>query len=566
MTDMARPRTVGARERPASRDEWRLSLVFCAFMLAYAAVGLRMGLLALSEPEEPQITAHVRDIKPVRGEIWDRNGAMLAGNLPGWSLYANPQVISDKAGTAAELAAIFPELSREEILKQLQRESRFAWIKRPITPTQRQQVLELGNPGLDFASREVRIYPSANLASHILGGVKTHIEAVDYSELRGSAGIEHFANERLSDRNLADQPLRLSIDTAAQRVVEEVLDLGISRFHAKGGTGILLDVRTGEIVAMASLPNFDPNKAPGKFEGKASDNPRFNRAVLGLYELGSTFKTLTAAIALEMGVVEPEMPLDTATPVRFGRHQFRDKHPKPNLSVTDVVVRSSNVGAIRMAQQVGTPRFREALGKLGLFEPLPVELAEARRSRPALPREWTELSTITISFGHGMSVSPLHLAAAYATLANGGRKVTPTLMAGGHPPGEQVFSPRTSAQMMRILRETVYRGTALRADVPGYEVGGKTGTAEKLSARGGYADDRVLATFAGVFPTSNPAYVILVSLDEPTDPESGKREASRTAVPVAGEIVRRVAPLMGLRPNEAVKARRYPSIKVGLVE
>ncbi|MEM7506304.1 MAG: penicillin-binding protein 2 [Pseudomonadota bacterium] len=554
----------GGRKANRSRDEWRITLVILAFLVAYGTVTIRMGVLALYDPEEPQIARSVQAAKPVRGEILDRHGALLAGNLPGWSLYANPKVISDPKATAAALAEILPSVPREALEAKLTRDARFVWVKRPITPRQRQKVLELGNPGLSFAAREVRVYPSGRLASHIIGGVKTENEGVTHAEQVGNAGIEHFANARLSDPSQAGRPLHLSIDSAAQMTLQNVLLQGVHQFGAKGAAGILMDVKTGEIIAMASLPDFNPNLPRQPFNGEAAYNPRFNRAAQGLYELGSTFKVLTAAIALEAGTADPDMLIDTMNPVTYGKHKFRDKRPKPDQTVTDVVVRSSNVGAIRLALGVGTRRFKEALGKLGLFEVTPLELAEARLAKPSLPQTWTDLSTITISFGHGMSVSPVHLAAAYATLANGGQRVRPTLIKGGQETGEQVFSPRTSAQMMRMLRETVYRGTALRADIPGYEVGGKTGTAEKFRPEGGYYHDRVLATFAGVFPTSDPAYVLLVALDEPTDPESGKREASRTAVPVAGEVIRRVAPLLGLRPREGIQERRYPSISVGL--
>ena len=565
MTDMARFRTA-TRNVAVPRNDWRLMLVIMAFAMAYGAVTLRMGMLALNDPEEPQISRALQDTKPVRGEILDRNGALLAGNLPGWSLYANPKVISNPEATAQALARILPDMALEDLRAKLTRNARFVWIKRPITPRQRQAVFELGNPGLNFAAREVRVYPSGTLASHILGGVKTEKEGVAFAEQVGNAGIEHFANQHLADPSRADRPLELSIDSAAQLVLQEVLHKGVRRFGAKGASGILMNVKTGEIVAMASLPDFNPNLPRKRFTGEAAYNPRFNRAAQGLYELGSTFKVLTAAIALEAGTATPDMLIDTVTPVTYGRNRFKDKRPRPDQTVTDVVVRSSNVGAIRLALGVGTRRFREALDKLGLFDVTDLELSEARLAKPRLPAQWTDLSTITISFGHGLSVSPVHLASAFATLANQGRRVRPTLLRGGNPAGEPVFSPRTSAQMMRMLRETVYRGTALRADIPGYEVGGKTGTAEKFRPEGGYYHDRVIATFAGVFPTSDPAYVILVSLDEPTDPDSGKREASRTAVPVAGEVVRRVAPLLGLRPLDGVRQRRYASIPVGLAD
>ncbi|MEM8793153.1 MAG: penicillin-binding protein 2 [Pseudomonadota bacterium] len=564
MTDLVRGAVMKSKAGQRQRAQWRVVLVMLAFAVAYVAAGARMGMLALAEPEEPQLVRGGQLPDPVRGEILDRRGNLLAGNLPGWSLYADPRFIIEPRETAAKLAAILPDVPRERIEKLLTRESSFVWIKRPITPRQRQAVLELGNPGLAFAAREVRVYPSGRLAAHVLGGVRTAHEGVTFAELVGSAGVEHHQNDRLSDPSSLAEPLALSIDSAVQATVEDVLGTAVGYFGAKGGAAILMKVQTGEIVALASLPDFNPNQPRRPYNGEPAYHPRFSRAVQGVYELGSTFKPITAALAIEAGIVEPETMIDTKTPVTYGRHRFVDHgRVRPMQSVTEVVMRSSNIGTIRMAQGLGTQRFREGLKRFGFFVPTGVELAEARTARPRYPRDWTDLTTITASFGHGISISPLHLASAYATLANRGRLTRPSLIKGGTAPGEQVISPRTSAQMMRVLREVVARGTARRADVPGYELGGKTGTAEKTRPEGGYYDDRVLSTFAGVFPTSRPEYVILVSLDEPTDPDSGKREASRTAVPTTGEMLRRIAPLLGLRPQDAPEQPGY-TVPVGL--
>ncbi|MEM7239424.1 MAG: penicillin-binding protein 2 [Pseudomonadota bacterium] len=565
MTDLVRTKTLANRSATRARDAWRILLVIVAFSIAYSAAGIRMGVLALNEPEEPQLSGAGRSPDPVRGEILDRNGALLAGNLPGWSLYADPRFVIQPMQAAADLARIFPDVPLERIKKQLTSDRSFVWIKRPITPRQRQAVLELGNPGLSFAAREVRVYPSGRLAAHILGGVKTENEGVTFAEQVGSAGVEHYKNDRLSDPSRLSDALELSIDSAAQLTMEEMLDIGMRRFGAKGAMGILMDAATGEIVAMSSMPDFNPNLPRKPFTGEAAYNPRFNRAAQGLYELGSTFKVLTAAMAIEAGIVGPETMIDTGTPVTYGRNRFVDHgRIRPQQTVTDIVVRSSNVGSIRLALGLGTKRFKESLKELGLFDTVPLELSEARQARPRYPKNWTDLTTITASFGHGISVSPIHLASAYATLANDGRLTYPTLLKGGREPGRQIFSPRTSRQMMRILRQVVERGTAIRGDIPGLELGGKTGTAEKFRPEGGYYHDRVISTFAGVFPTSEPKYVIVVSLDEPTDPESGKREASRTAVPVASEIVRRVAPLLGVRPKDTSPSTRRFTVPVGL--
>ena len=551
----------GATTRP--RDDWRLIVVILTLVLVYAAVGLRMGLMALDEPAEPQFARGGGVVAPVRGEITDRNGSLLAANLPAYSLYAHPREIKDPTAVANDLAAIFPDMQAEQLIKSLTHGSSFAWIKRPITPRQKQQVLDLGYPGLKFGSRAMRVYPAGRTAAHIVGGVRAASEDVRYAEFVGAGGVEGYFDERLRDPARLGAPLELSIDLTVQAALRDVLAAGMAQFTAKGAMGVLMDVRTGELVAMVSLPDFDPNREPERFTGAAELNPRFNRAVQGRYELGSTFKVLTAAFALDAGVVGPETLIETGSALNYGRFRIRDMHRmKPEMTVTDIVVKSSNVGSARLALQIGTPRLKDYFKRLGFFDALSLELAESRRAVPLLPPKWTDLSSMTISFGHGIAVSPVHLAAGFATLANGGKRVRPTLIKGGAKPGERVFSAETARTMMQIIREVVRRGTGRRTDLPGYEIGGKTGTADKYRPEGGYYTDRVIATFASVFPTSSPKYALVISLDEPVD-RSGKiikREASRTAVPVTAAAIGRIAPLLGLRPLPASKPPGVPAI------
>ncbi len=548
MTDIA---AQSARGRAALRGDWRLILLMVCFTLCYGAVGLRMGVLAAVEPEEPQLGRADQSGRPVRGEIVDRDGRLLAANLPAWSLYAHPEEIRDPVYAADALAGIFPELDRDALLHLLTGKRRFVWVKRPITPREKQAVHELGLPGLFFGSREMRVYPAGPAAAHVVGGVRAEREGVHFAELVGAGGVEGQFDARLRDPARAAEPLRLSIDLAVQEVIRQELAAGIARMTAKGGTAILMNARTGETVAMVSLPDFDPNAAPAPFRGEPGQNPRFNRAAQGRYELGSTFKVLTAAMALDTGVATSTTLIETPPSLRYGRHSIRDFHRMPAMMpVEDVVVESSNVGSARLALMVGTPRFKEYLAKLGFMDPSGLELVEAVNNDTLEPPRWTDLSTITISFGHGLAASPVHLAAAYATIANGGVRVFPSLLVGGRAPGERVFSEQASREMLRIMRQVVVRGTARRADLAGYEIGGKTGTADKVRPNGGYYHDRNISTFAAVFPTSRPQYVLIVSLDEPTD-RSGRypaRTAGRTAVPVAADIVRRAAPVLGLRP------------------
>ena len=539
----------GATTRP--RDDWRLIVVMLALVLVYATVGIGMGLVALGEPAEPQLARGAGMATPVRGEIVDRNGNLLAANLPAFSLYADPREIKHPEAVARDLAAIFPDLTAERLLKRLSRDARFVWLKRPVTPRQRQRVLDLGYPGLKFGARTMRIYPAGRTAAHIVGGVRAGNEDVRFAELVGAGGVEGYFDERLRDPARLGAPLELSIDLTVQAALRDVLAAGMKQYAAKGAMGVLMDVRSGELLALVSLPDFDPNSKPERFDGPAGMNPRFNRAVQGVYELGSTFKVLTAAFALDSGVVAPDTLIETGTALSYGRYRIRDMHRMPpEMTVTDIVVRSSNVGAARLALRVGTPRLKDYFKRLGFFEPLPLELTEAKGAAPLLPPKWTDLSSITISFGHGLSVSPVHLAAAFATLAGGGRRVLPTLVKGGAEPGERVVSSETARAMMQIIREVVRRGTGRRTNLPGYQVGGKTGTADKPRPGGGYYKKRVIATFASVFPTSNPRYALVISLDEPAD-RSGpviRREASRTAVPVTAVAIGRIAPLLGLRP------------------
>jgi cell division protein FtsI (penicillin-binding protein 3) len=459
----------------------------------------------------------------------------------------------DPEGAAVKLAAIFPDLDAKRLRRDFTGKRKFLWLRRTLSPEQKQAVHDIGEPGLLFGPREMRLYPNGRMAAHVLGGAGFGTEGVSAAEVVGVAGIEKALDARLRDPARAHEPLRLSLDLSVQAALEKVLAGGMSIMNARGAAGILMEVQTGEIVAIASLPDFDPNNRPAAaIEGKPDDSPLFNRAVQGVYELGSTFKTFTIAQALERGQITPETIINTQSPMTWGKYSIRDFHNYGReLSVRQVLVKSSNVGTARIAIETGAERQRAFLGALGLLDPVQLEITEAGGSQPLLPSNWSELSTMTISYGHGLAVSPLHLAAAYATVVGGGRKVTPTLLHdAARAPGPRVISEATSATMRAMLRRVVTDGTASLAEVPGYAVGGKTGTADKPAPGGGYADDKVIATFAGMFPADDPKYVIVVTLDEPveTSGDEPRRTAGWTAVPVAAEIIRRTAPLLGLRP------------------
>ncbi len=543
------------RDSARERSEGRLLVLGAIFLFAFVTVGIRMSAVAATDPVEPRATASRAAINAQRGDIVDRNGRILATNLLTHSLYAKPPDMVDKSASARELARIFPDLDVGKLLVQLNSSRKFIWIKHKISPEQKQLVHDIGDPGLQFGPREMRLYPNGKLAAHVLGGSTFGIEGVNSAEVIGVAGVEKTFDHYLRDPATGGEPLKLSIDLTVQAAAEHVLYGGMKLMNARGAASVLMDVNTGEIISLVSLPDFDPNTRPkGPASGLASDSPLFNRAVQGVFELGSTFKTFAVAQALDTGLVSPSTMIDTTGPLRWGKYRIRDFHNYgPQLSVADVLVKSSNIGVARMAQQIGAARQQEFLGSLGLLKATGVELVEAPGAKPLTPKNWSEISAMTISYGHGLSVSPLHLAAGYASVVNGGTLVTPTLLnTPNHEPGPRVISRETSDILRMMLRRVVTDGTASLGEVQGYAVGGKTGTADKPKENGGgYYDDKVIATFASVFPADNPRYVLVVTLDEPVE-TSGKeprRTAGWTAVPIAAEMIRRTAPLLGLRPT-----------------
>ena len=542
-------------DKSRARAEGRLLVLGAFFAVAFVAIGLRMGTIANSMPEEPRTAATGNPIIGQRADIVDRNGRILATNLETHSLYAQPQHMIDPLRAAKELKAIFPELNEERMVKDFTGKRKFVWIRRQLSPEQMQLVHDIGSPGLLFGPREMRLYPNGPIASHVLGGASYGREDVASAEVIGVAGIERRFDSLLRDPANEGKPLELSLDLTVQAATEEVLDGGMKLMNAKGAAAVLMDVHTGEVIALASLPDFDPNNRPQVLlKGDQSDSPLFNRAVQGVYELGSTFKIFAVAQAMELGLVNPQTMIDTKGPLSWGRFRIRDSHHMAStLSVEDVIAESSNVGTGRIAMMIGGDRQSTFLASLGLTEPTQIELSEAPSGQPLTPKKWSEISTMTISFGHGISDSPLHLASAYASLLNGGTRVLPTLLKTDvvqH--GARVVSADTSAKARHMLRRVVEEGTASMGDVPGYEVGGKTGTADKPRTDGrGYYDDKVIATFATIFPASDPKYVLIVTLDEPSENsgEKPRRTAGWTAVPVAAELIARIAPLLGLRPE-----------------
>ena len=561
-----RHRHAEMRDRARVRAEGRLLMLGAFFTVAFAVVGIRMGVLATTVPVEPLASAGGSAIAAQRADIVDRQGRILATNFETNSLYAQPPMLIDPVDSAKALAKIFPDLDEGRLIKQFTGKRKFVWIKKRISPEQKQAVHDIGDPGLLFGGREMRLYPNGKLASHVLGGARFGEEDVTTAQLVGVAGVEKQFDGYLADPSNAGKPLTLSLDLTVQAASERVLYGGMRLMNAKGATSILMDVHTGEIVSMVSLPDFDPNDrpAPPTSGFDPSVSPLFNRAVQGLYELGSTFKIFAVAQAMDLGLVQPETLIDIRGPLRWGKFRITDFHNYGReLTVSKIIVKSSNIGTARIAQMIGADRQKDFLGGLGLLEPTPLELVESRGGQPLTPKNWSELSAMTISYGHGLSASPMHLAAAYAAIANGGHYVSPTILKQSGPQyGPRVMSEASAAASRTMLRQVVTEGTASFGDVPGYQVAGKTGSADKPKPQGGYYEDKVIATFATMFPVSDPKYVLIVTLDEAveTSGTEARRTAGWTAVPVAAEMIARIAPLLGLRPE--IEPARLAEVKL----
>jgi cell division protein FtsI (penicillin-binding protein 3) len=538
------------------RAERRLFFVGIMFLVSFAIVCARMTVMASSEVSAILTEVSTTKLISQRSNILDRNGNILATNLPTIALYARPQVMIRPQLAVKKLIKIFPNLDAKKMLDDFTGQKTFLWVKDKLSPEQQQAVHEIGEPGLMYGPREMRLYPNGRFASHVLGGTRFNNQSATNADMVGSAGIEATFDSFLSDRSQQGKALQLSLDLSVQAAVENILGGSMDVMRAKGATSIVLDVITGEIIAMVSLPDFDPNNRQIASSGKEADsNPLFNRAVQGVYELGSTYKIFTVAKALDLGLVEPETEIEVFRRTKILGTDVRDDHYKvPKLSVTDIIAKSSNVGTATLASKIGRNNQITILNDLGLFHPTEIELIEAKGITPLKPKKWIDSSTVTISYGYGLSISPLHLAIAYATLVNGGYKVTPTILKQNNKDlGRRIISEGTSNHLRKILRSVVQRGTATLGNVEGYEVGGKTGTAnkQKVGAKG-YDNDRVVSTFASFFPVKSPRYVLVVSFDEPSyrgGKEKSERSAGWTAVPVSAEIIKRIAPLLNLRPS-----------------
>ncbi len=519
-----RSRTLGVARR-------RIGMCAVAFSLAFAFLGVRLGVVSFGPADQGGRTVAEVGADPDRREIVDRNGVLLAVNVPMRSLEIAGREVWSAHETATALAGVFPGIDAAAIEEKLAA-GRYVEIQEKLTPAQEEAVFALGLPGVRFAPRTRRFYPQGKTASHIVG----HTEA-------GKGGI--MGLELVLNSWRQNGPLAASLDVRAQQILEQELAASIEKFHAKGAAGAVMDVSTGEIIALASLPDFDPN-APGA----APADSRRNRAVYDRYELGSAFKLFTAAAVLETGAATENSTYDARGFYKVADKIIRDFHGENRvLTLSEVVQYSSNIGAARMAADLGPERQKAALKGFGMLDPLPIELAE-RRS-PELPWQWGPVEAATISYGHGISVTPLHLLAGVASVVNGGIYYKPTfLKADKKPDGKRILSEETSLVMRRIMRRVVSEGTASLAEAPGYYVIGKTATAEKPS-RGGYNRNARISTFVGAFPGHAPRFALLVTLDEPQaiDGTWGYATAGWNAAPTFAAISKRLAPIFGVMPS-----------------
>ncbi len=539
----------------------RLVLVSLAFVAVYGTIGARLIQLGTLE-EPPPTLKRTADgsIGTARPAILDRNGELMAADVRTVSVFAEPRKIVDKDEAAELLNAVFPEMDGRDLRERLSGRRGFAWIKREITPRQQQEVYRLGLPGVGFLPENKRVYPNGNVAAHVLGfanvdnvgiaGIEKWIDGQGLNDLKGAG----FALEA------ADlKPIELSIDLRVTHAIRDEMARAMATYRAQAAAATLVDVNTGEIISHVSLPDYDPNNPVD-----ALDPKHINRLGVGVYEMGSTFKAITTAMALDSGKVTLNSSFDARSALRFGRFRIGDFHGKNRvLTVPEVFIYSSNIGTARMALAVGVEGHKAFLKKLGQLDRMITELPES--SLPIVPRNWGELNTMTIAFGHGLAVAPLQAVAATAALVNGGVWIPPTYIK--RTPQEaqalarRVIKPETSEAMRYVMRLNAEKGSAQRANIPGFFIGGKTGTAEKV-VDGRYSKTKVLTNFTAILPSDKPKYLLLVLFDEPQGvPETqGQRTSGYNAAPTAGYILERIGPMLDLTPRFDNPPTPFPTI------
>lgn len=538
-----------ASGRAENDTRFRIFAILVAFAVGFLCLAVGATRLALFSGLD-LVSSGAGGPGSGRAPVVDRHGALLAADLPYYTLYLDPREVWDRRETRAALLDVLPGLPEARLDRALAA-SRRTFLVGPLSPAEKARVHDLGLPGIVFEQEPRRVYPLGGSAAHLIGFSDTGGE--------GLAGAEGALNDRIRASAGGQAPTPLSVDLRVQAALDDELSAAATRLQAKGAVGLITNVQTGEVLAMSSWPTFDPNHA-----GQASPDQLRNRAVASVYEMGSTFKVFTLAVGLDTGQVTPETVFHTTKGMNIGSRVIRDLHAVDHdMTVTDIFLKSSNIGASQIALKVGGPTLTHYFEAFGLFRAAPIELVES--ARPILPREWNPNTVASASFGHAISVSPVALAAGVGSVVNGGRYLPLTLQPlrqGARPDGRRVIREETSRQMLGLMRRNVLEGSGRRANAAGLRVGGKTGSAEKVIG-GRYVRDKVLASFAAVFPTdgalSDDRYLVLIIIDEPVaDAESGGRTGGLTAAPTAGKVIDRIAPFLGVK-------RRFEQVAVAPV-
>lgn len=528
------PMVVADKEFEAvSEGRIRIRIGVFAFLFMMVLFVLRFAEVSLLT-QAPSKRNSPPTITTTRADLLDRNGEVMATTLSIYSLFADPKAVWNVSETADALMNIFPDQDRSALIAKLSSEKDFVWLNRGLTPQIRQKVFELGLPGLGFRMEPKRVYPLGHTASHVIGFTDV--------DLKGQGGAERAFDQDLSSANAP--PKSLSIDVRVQHALAEELQAGLLKFKALSNSGIVLNIKTGEILAMASLPNFNPNNVAA-----FSHASRFNHASMSTYDLGSVFKPITMALALETGVTTLTEEFPVHKPLKVRNKFIRDDHPSPDpMAMPEILAQSSNRGTAMMAIRSGPEAQKKLLKTLGLFDRVPFELSES--ARPQVQSEWQDITLVTVSYGHGISVTPLALAVATGALLNGGNYIAPTLVkrdAANPIRGHRVVSEETSKNVTDLMRYVVTHGTGRNAAVKGYRVMGKTGTADKPSV-GGYDEHRLVTSFVSAFPYDDPTYLVMITFDEPKAIEGthGYATAGWNAAPTTQKVITRIAPMLGI--------------------
>jgi cell division protein FtsI (penicillin-binding protein 3) len=544
----------------------RVRFIALAMLAAYIGIGVKLVVLGVShDPPQTLKVAADQAVSGARPDLLDRNGAILATDIKTMSVFAEPRRIIDKDEAVELITAVLPDVDAKELRERFDSKKGFVWVKRQVTAKEQQEIFRLGLPGIGFLPENKRVYPNGPLGAHVIG-------FVDKDNI-GIAGMEKYLDEQsLTDPHVAGfsvdpqalKPVRLSLDLKATHALRDELAAGLERFRAKAAAGAILDVNTGEVIALESLPDFDPND-PSDFK----DPERINRLNVGVYEMGSTFKALSIAMALDEGKVTLNSRIDARESLRYGHFTIHDFHATHRvLSVPEVFTHSSNIGAARLALMVGVDGHKAFLKKMGQLDRLRTELPES--AEPLVPKRWGELNTMTIAFGQGLNVAPLQAMMAVAALVNGGNLMIPTFLPrdaqAAAAVSQQVISAQTSESLRYLMRSNATHGSAGFANIPGYYVGGKTGTADKI-VHGHYDHDKVFTTFMAITPADKPQYLYLVMYDEPQalPEDGGYHTAAHNAGRTTGALIARVEPLEDVPPADHFPDTPFPILaRLGL--